>query len=159
MTKKAKIQTIAQSDNVGLYSIIFEGNKENEFRDFLNKFRDNAVLNNDFRTIVSAIDKIIANGALERYFRYEGKMSDKVVALSVDARRLRLYCLRISDRVLILGNGGVKETRTYEESKELYGYVIDLQKFDILLNQALDSGIISIEKNVITGIEEASFDI
>lgn len=159
MTKTAKIQTIAQSDNVGLYSIIFEGNKENEFRDFLNKFRDNAVLNNDFRTIVSAIDKIIANGALERYFRYEGKMSDKVVALSVDARRLRLYCLRISDRVLILGNGGVKETRTYEESKELYGYVIDLQKFDILLNQALDSGIISIEKNVITGIEEASFDI
>lgn len=85
MTKTAKIQTIAQSDNVGLYSIIFEGNKENEFRDFLNKFRDNAVLNNDFRTIVSAIDKIIANGALERYFRYEGKMSDKVVALSVDA--------------------------------------------------------------------------
>ena len=159
MSKKATIQTIGQSDNVGLYSICFDGKEENEFREFLHKFRDNATLNKDFQAIVRAIDRIIANGALERYFRTEGKMADRVAALAIDSRRLRLYCLRISDQILIMGNGGVKDTRTYEESKELYGYVMDLQKFDELLKQAQLDGTITIEKTVITGIEQAYFDL
>lgn len=74
-----------------------------------------------------------SNGAFERNFRYEGKMKDNVVALSIDSKKLRLYCLRISDQILIVGNGGVKNTRTYNESVELNGYVMDLQKFDELL--------------------------
>ena len=106
-----------------------------------------------------AIDRIIANGALERYFRTEGKMADRVTALAIDSRRLRLYCLRISDQILIMGNGGVKDTSTYEESKELYGYVMDLQKFDELLEQAQLDGTITIEQTVITGIEQAYFDL
>lgn len=159
MDKKVQIQSIAQSDMVGLYSILFEGNDENEFRNFMRRFRDNATLNTDFKAIVSAIDRIIAHGALERYFRVEGKMNDRVTALAIESRRLRLYCLRISDQILILGNGGVKETRTYEESTELYGYVMDLQKFDELLKHAQEEGVITIERNVITGIEEASFSL
>ena len=106
-----------------------------------------------------ALDRIIAHGALERYFRPEGKYTDDLVALSIDSRRLRLYCLRMSDQVLIVGNGGIKNTKTYEESEELNGYVIDLQTFDGILRQALKEGVISIERNVITGIEEASFKI
>lgn len=86
-------------------------------------------------------------------------MNDGVVALSIDSRRLRLYCLRMSDQVLIVGNGGVKDTKTYEESEELSGYVMDLQKFEKLLKQAMSEGTISIERNVITGIEEAVFKV
>jgi len=37
---------------------------------------------------------------------------------------------------LILGNGGKKTTKTYEESEELSGYVMDLQAFDKLLSEA-----------------------
>ncbi len=159
MSRKATIQTIGQSDNVGLYSILFDGKKETEFRDFLLKFKDNATLNKDYEAIVRALDKIIANGALERYFRAEGRMADNVAALAIDSKRLRLYCLRISDQILILGNGGEKATRTYEESKELYGYVIDLQKFDELLKQEQKNGTIKIEKTVITGIEQATFEL
>ena len=126
--KNAKLQTIATSDKVGLYSILFDNNQETEFRKFLMKFRDNATLNKDYQAIINALDRIIANGAFERYFRVEGKMNDRVSALAIESKQLRLYCLRISDQVLILGNGGVKTTRTYEESKELSGYVMDLQK-------------------------------
>ncbi len=86
-------------------------------------------------------------------------MADRVTALAIDSRRLRLYCLRISDQILIMGNGGVKDTSTYEESKELYGYVMDLQKFDELLEQAQLDGTITIEQTVITGIEQAYFDL
>jgi len=67
--------------------------------------------------------------------------------------------LRISDQILIAGNGGAKTTRTYEEDVELSGYVMDLQKFDELLAQELTSGKITIEQNVITGIESATFEL
>lgn len=157
--KNAKLQTIATSDKVGLYSILFDDNQETEFRKFLMKFRDNATLNKDYQAIINALDRIIANGAFERYFRVEGKMNDRVSALAIESKQLRLYCLRISDQVLILGNGGVKTTRTYEESKELSGYVMDLQKFDELLKQAQKEGKIHIVQNIITGIEEASFQL
>ncbi|MBQ2174754.1 MAG: hypothetical protein II453_06790 [Alphaproteobacteria bacterium] len=156
--KTAKIVSIAASDQVGLYSICFN-NGESEFRKFVKKFKDNAALNKDYQSILSALDRIIAKGAFERFFRYEGKMSDNVVALSLDSKKLRLYCLRMSDQILIVGNGGIKETRTYDEDEELSGYVMDLQKFDELLRQAQEEGSIYIEQNVITGIEEMTFRV
>ena len=36
---------------------------------------------------------------------------------------------RLSDRILILGNGGQKKTRTYDEDDTLKGYVLTLQRF------------------------------
>ena len=105
------------------------------------------------------MEKIIAKGALERLFRIEGKMNDKVAALAIDSRQLRLYCLRISDQILILGNGGVKTTRTYEEDSRLLGYVVDLQLFDRALAEAQKKGTVRIEKNMITDIESATFTI
>ena len=70
-----------------------------------------------------------------------------------------MYCLRISDQILIVGNGGAKNTRTYEEDIELSGYVMDLQKFDVLLSQEIARGKIKLEQNVITGIERVTFEI
>lgn len=159
MMKNATVKMIEQSDNVGLYSICFEGNDLSEYERFVQKFMDDATLNEDFRKVLRAINRIVVNGALERYFRPEGKMNDRLAALSIDSKVLRLYCLRISDQILIVGNGGAKTTRTYEESEELSGYVMDLKKFDLLLEQGMKSGNIKVERNVITGIESASFEI
>lgn len=156
---EATLKTIEQNDNVSLYSICFDGNNESEYEKFLQKFKDNATLNSDFQIILLALEKIIDKGALERFFRIEGRMSDRVAALSIDSRKLRLYCLRISDQILIVGNGGVKTTRTYQEDEILSGYVLDLQKFDELLVQAQKNGSISIEKNVIVGIENKTFEL
>ena len=79
--------------------------------------------------------------------------------LAIDSRKLRLYCLRISDQILIVGNGGVKTTRTYQENEQLSGYVMDLQRFDELLKQAQQNGSITIEKNMIVGIDNKVFEI
>lgn len=157
--KTAQLKTIEQNDNVSLYSICFDGNSVSEYEDFLMKFKDNSQLNKDFQRIIVALEKIIERGALERFFRIEGKMNDHVSALSLDSRSLRLYCLRISDQILILGNGGVKTTRTYEENETLSGYVMDLQQFDELLKQAQKKGSIIIEKNMIVGIENKVFEL
>lgn len=153
------LKTIEQNDNVGMFSICFSGSNESEFEKFLREFKDNATYNKDFNTILLALSKIIDKGALERFFRNEGKMNDNVKALAIDSRKLRLYCLRISDQVLILGNGGVKTTRTYQENEKLSGYVMDLQTFDKVLLKAQKTGRITIEKNMITDIQSATFEI
>ena len=94
------------------------------------------------------------NGFLERYFRPEGKMNDNVVALPIERGKLRLYCLRMSDSILIVGNGGIKDTRSYNENPELNGYVITLQKLDALLKTGIANGNIIIETTDITGIDK-----
>ncbi|MBP9995163.1 MAG: hypothetical protein KBT67_09550 [bacterium] len=128
MSKITTVKTIEQNDNVSLYSICFNDSELSEYEKFLVKFKDNAKLNKDFQMIILALEKIIERGALERFFRNEGRMKDNLCALSIDSRKLRLYCLRISDQILILGNGGEKTTRTYEEDSLLSGYVMDLHK-------------------------------
>lgn len=157
--KEATLKTLEQTDNVSLYSICFDGNAVSEYEAFVKKFKDDAKLNTDYKNIILALEKIVAVGAFERFFRPEGKMNDRVAALSIDSKKLRLYCLRISDQILIVGNGGEKNTRTYEESAELSGYVMDLQEFDRLLAEAQKEGSITIEKNVITGIEGKVFQL
>lgn len=155
----ATLKTIEQNDNVGLFSICFDGSELSEFEKFLNEFKDNATYNKDFNVILLALSKIIDKGAIERFFRNEGKMNDNVKALAIDSRKLRLYCLRISDQILILGNRGIKTTRTYEEDSKLSGYVMDLQTFDKVLLSAQKSGKVTIEKNMIIDIQSATFEI
>ena len=153
------LKIIEQNDNVGMFSICFDGHDLSEFEKFLNEFKDNATYNKDFNVILLALSKVIDKGALERFFRNEGRMNDNVKALAIDSRKLRLYCLRISDQILILGNGGVKTTRTYQEDSKLSGYVMDLQTFDKVLLNAQKSGKITIEKNMITDIQRVTFEI
>ena len=156
---KATITSIVQTNSVGLFSITFEGNDYSEFRKFIEKFKDDAVRNKELNVILTQIDRIQKNGALERYFRYEGKMSDHVMALPAFQSGLRLYCLRMSDSVLIIGNGGVKDTRTYNEDTELSGYVINLQKLDALLREDIEKGIVVIESTDIQGADDKAYDV
>lgn len=117
------------------YTIQFSEESETEYERFYSKFIEDAQLNQDLLRIVQLVDKIADEGALERFFRQEGKMRDSVVALPVLRSKLRLYCLRLSDKILVLGNGGVKNSRTYEEDDSLRGYVLTLQKFEELLKE------------------------
>lgn len=107
--------------------------------------------------IVGFLGRIADFGALERYFRPEGKMNDNVVALPVVQSKLRLYCLRLSDKILILGNGGKKRSKTYEEDNELSGYVLTLQNFDQLIKEGVNDGSIIVTENKIE--TDKTFDL
>lgn len=157
--RKLKLESVKASDTASLYTIIFENDDMSEFSKFLTRFKDNGRLQRDYQLILYALKKILENGVLERYFRIEGKMSDRVCALPIDSGKLRLYCLRLSDKILILGNGGIKSTRTYNEDSALNGYVMDLQQFDTLLKEAEKDGSIQIEETNITGVEDKIFEL
>ena len=156
---KAKILSVEQTETAGLFTIIFEGENQSEFVKFINKFKDDALRLNDLRIILNQIDTMLTNGVTERRFRPEGKMSDGVCALPVYKSGLRLYCLRLSDSVLIVGNGGVKDTKTYQENEDLNGYVISLQKLDALLKADIKKGIVRIEKTEIIGVDDKEYDL
>ena len=156
----ATIQSVTQTEKAGLFTICFEGDSYNEFQKFITKSDEDVELLPDLQEILRVIRRMVEElGFLERLFRPEGKMRDRVAAIPVTSNKLRLYCLRLSDGVLIVGNGGRKKTRTYNESVELSGYVLTLQKLDALLRAAEKKGVISIENTTIAGIDDKTFDI
>ena len=75
----------------------------------------------------------------------------------LETTSLRLYLLNIQAKILILGNGGLKNTATYQEDENLHRQVKTLQKIDIELKERERNKVI-----VITGTEllgELSFTI
>lgn len=153
----AELVLVNQAKECTLYTIQFLSEDETEFEKFYNKFKDEVDFNPDLMRIVGFLNKIADLGALERFFRPEGKMSDNVVALPVVTSKLRLYCLRLSDKILILGNGGVKKSKTYEQDSELSGYVLTLQKFDKLIKEGVRNKTIAITENTIQ--TDKTFDL
>ena len=153
----AELILVNEAKSCTLYTIQFLSENESEFERFYNKFKDEVDFNPDLMRIVGFLNKIADFGALERFFRPEGKMNDNVAALPVVSSKLRLYCLRLSDRILILGNGGVKKTKTYEQDNELSGYVLTLQKFDRLIKEGVKDGSIVISENQIQ--TDKTFDL
>jgi len=159
MKKNATLEILEQSDKVSLYSMRYSGNHITEFEFFLQTFSSETSLSGDYQRIVSSIKWILDKGAFERYFRPEGKIKDRVCALPIGGGKLRLYCLRLSDHILILGNGGIKACRKYQEDYKLLGYVFDLQKLDAILNKLTKEGNIFIEDKTIMGIADITFEI
>jgi hypothetical protein len=154
---EAELIQLNKDKNCTLYTIQFLTEDKGEYLRFYNKFKDDATYNDDLARIAKFVESIADLGALERFFRPEGKMSDRVCALPVVKSKLRLYCLRLSNSILILGNGGIKKSRTYNEDDELRGYVVTLQNFDKLIKQGVKEGTIIISENQID--TENTFDI
>ncbi len=159
MRKKTAMDIIGQSDKATLYSISFEIDGTTEFEKFVAEFEMNASYNGDYQRIIAALQAILRLGALERFFRPEGKFYDSVSALPIEGGQLRLYCLRISEQIVIIGNGGVKTTQAYEQDPKMYGYVLDLQRFERMLKRNLEEGHVHIEEKELTGIEDIIFEI
>ena len=131
MRRDLLIELLEEGDKVSLYSPRFSGEEYTEFEKFLLDFKDDYP--SDIAQIVYRLDIVKRDGAADRHFRYEGKRSDRVMALPsyLETSKLRVYLLNIESKILILGNGGLKTTRTYEEDSVLKGCVEVLQKIDI----------------------------
>lgn len=118
---------------MNFYSIQLDGEELTELERFFEKFPIGCEYDDEIDVIIVWLDKIAENGALERYFRPEGHYGNGVGVIPIDVgNKVRLYCLRLSDKILVFGNGGVKDAPTWEESEELASYVkllIDTSRF------------------------------
>ena len=157
--KKTSLDIISESPKTTLYSISFENDGTTEFEKFVSEFETNARYNSDYQRIIAALQVILERGALERFFRPEGRMNDNVQAIPIEGGKLRLYCLRISEQSVMLGNGGVKSTKSYQEDPKLFGYVMDLQRFEKILKEHIEKGYISVNEKELIGTDSIIFEI
>lgn len=151
MKKDLLIELLEDSSKVSLYSPRFEGEEYTEFEKFLLQHKDSYP--NDVAQIVYRLDIIKRDGAADRHFRYEGTKRDRVMALPshLETASLRLYLLNIQSKILILGNGGVKNSATYQEDEQLNKCVTTLQKIDIQLKQMERQSILTVSGTKLLG--------
>lgn len=132
MAQRYTIELIEEHDAANFYSVHLNEEELSELERFFEKFPEGCPFDEDVDTIIAWLDKIGETGALERYFRYEGRFGDGVSAIPIETSNLRLYCIRLSDRILIFGNGGVKDCASWQESETLTEYVemlVDTSRF------------------------------
>ena len=157
MERNLLIELLEDGDNVSLYSPHFEGEDYSEFEKFLLTYKD--TYPDDVKQLVYRLDIIKRDGAADRHFRYEGTKRDRVMALPshLETTSLRLYLLNIQAKILILGNGGLKTTATYQEDEHLHRCVKTLQKIDIKLKEKEHENVIVVKGTELLG--ELSFSI
>ena len=151
MKQYYQIDLVEEYPNVNFYSIRLEDEELTELERFFEKFPIGCEYDDEIDVIVAWLDKIAESGALERYFRPEGRYGDGVGVIPIDVgNKVRLYCLRLSDKILVFGNGGVKDTPTWEENEELAPYVkllIDTSRF--ISSRIKNGTIVLVDKEII----------
>lgn len=152
MKQKYTIELVEEHDAVNFYSIHLDEEELSELERFFEKFPVGCEYDDEIDIIIAWLDKIGENGALERYFRPEGRYGDGVgVIPPIDVgNKLRLYCLRISDKILVFGNGGIKDADSWQNSGTLAPYVemlIDTSRF--IISRIRDGKIILVDKELV----------
>ncbi len=150
MGNKYSIQLIEEHEAANFYSIHLDKEELSELERFFEKFPVGSDYDDDIDTIIAWLDRIGEDGALERYFRYEGRFGDGVSAIPIETSHLRLYCIRLSDKILIFGNGGVKDCAKWQESENLSKYVemlVDTSRF--ISSRLADGTIFVVDKELL----------
>ena len=70
---EVELVLVNDTDKCTIYTIQFSTESESEYERFYSKFIEDIHLNQDLLRIVQLVDKIAEEGALERFFRPEGK--------------------------------------------------------------------------------------
>lgn len=153
LRKKIIIELYEEFEEVNFYTLNYDLKEESEADDFFIRFYDEEKFKEDIDIISKMFEKIGQKGAEIRYFRPEGKMNDQVGALPerLYTANLRLYAIRLSKNIVILGNGGEKTTKTYNEDPYLNNCVEVLQKINHILNDRIQNGKIFEYNKVLTG--------
>jgi len=149
VNKFATIVKAIQFRRITYYSVLLEKNDLPLFSQFI-KEHAGEEFREDMDLIRSWMRKMGENyGASMDYFRPEG--SAHAIPPSVEITRrgcqLRLYCLRMSHRVVILFSGGIKTTNKAMDCPNVRDHFIMANKLSIQLWKAFEEGLIGFDQN------------
>lgn len=120
-----------EAEKVTFYSVRWDEAEFSEMDKFLLRIGRIPEMKQPLQELVQLITEVIGNthGALEAFFnRFENRVTAlppkgkvKISELELDYKGfpLRLYCLALSEEVVILFNGGIKDSLTVQESKDV----------------------------------------
>ncbi|NJN25196.1 MAG: hypothetical protein HC819_04055 [Cyclobacteriaceae bacterium] len=165
----ATIEEAIAYKEVTYYTIRFEHEKNSEFEKFILKHGSDKTIHNEFNDLIALLKRLGEEiGAKERYFSRKEKKAEALPPkwnnLLPKERRLhvkfqhnlRLYCMRISDEIVFLFNGGVKtpgpitaqECKIVRKYFEMANKLVEVIEEAIKENNIVLSGIkLEIEKD------------
>jgi len=115
--KRYNITLYKVYQKVSYYTIHSLDDKLCETDKFFNRFKDDPIHLTDIQTIKYWMERMGDNqGAMERHFRPEKRAH--AIPILPQGSKLRLYCYRLNDRIVVLGNGGIKSSRAAQGSEE-----------------------------------------
>jgi len=143
-------------DKVKFYSVAFE-NEVSEVNKFFEKMEDAAAVEDAVRFIAFIEEIGNSRGAKQRYFRKE-KDFEALPPKNKEVKELelqelesienwRLYCLRLSDSIVILFNGGIKTANKAQDCPNVSPFFYQAARFTKLIDEAIREGDISILPN------------
>lgn len=118
-----KVELFVESAAANLYVVHFADESVDEFTKFLNSAR---VKNNrHFGELTEKLRLILTSrGCRDKYFKNISSRDDCLVEIRAGGKNgLRLFCIRYSPLFIVVGGGGVKNTRTYNEDPVLNSQV------------------------------------
>lgn len=140
------------------YTVHVDGNSENETDRFFYRYADEK---NDFHEESNIILRLVLEnignkyGATDDFF---DRHKNEAQALPPKPKKripeieeigihfpLRLYCYRISESIAVLFNGGYKDNRTDQESKEISLKFYEAQQFAKKISKAIEDGTILVD--------------
>jgi len=133
---------------------------QSETQLFFEKFYNNEGYRECIKEIISLLDYIgEKRGAHPYLFRHEGKAvglpknehrACKDLCLDFANFPLRLFCLRITDQILVLFNGGIKDADKAQDTKASMSFQ-EAQQFCIRIDRAISEQEIKIDGMFIVG--------
>lgn len=147
--KRYQITFYKAFSGANLYSIHEQGTALCETDQFFSRFMANPAFGADIQIIKGWMEKIGEHGALERYFKPEGK----ALAIPVPPPKsdLRLYCYRVSDEILIVGNGGIKTSKKVKDSPDCFPHYELMNRLAYIFEMKRAKGQIGIREGKVVG--------
>lgn len=154
MKRSFEITLFKEGDEAVCYTVKFENEELSESEKFIMEHEENET--ESFEDIYWRLEFMLDEHLfLPPMLKLEeGSRADWVVAIkTIEPKHLRWYGLRYNDRIMILGNGGLKVTESYQEDEHLHSCVKDLQYVNRCIEKRLIRNEIEFdtERNRITG--------
>lgn len=159
---------------VTFYTVRFEKDLEKEEMSetdkFFNKFENDTHLTRELDKMIAFLKNLGENfGADKDFFRHERRADalppdQKIMKkyklldfLESDEYKLRLYCMRLSDNVVILFNGGLKTDNDPEKCNNVSSHFKNAQIFAKKINEKLNDKDFLLSKGRISSNDELAF--
>ena len=141
--------TKLSGDKASIYSILTEDRKGTFLDHFIEESKTG--FTGDLISIMGRL-RSMGNtvGAIESFFKLdEGLEWDDLVCAVHDIpdKHLRLYCIRLNEKIVIVGNGGPKEVRTWQEDPKLKREVYEMMHYSKIIRKKLKDEILRISAN------------
>lgn len=128
--KNFRISTYDLGSKAKIYSVFVDGSEEDEFSKFLKVFYPSH--KQQIEHLAEKIKEIAGRfGIREIFFKDQGIGAVyRFKNLKDDKTDIRLYCIKWGSNLLILGGGGTKNVRTWQEDPVLSNIVKNLSTID-----------------------------